>query len=128
MPPYYTLRTTAPNVDECTKIHSEKDIFCLHNRMRIHYKKKSKSSTDIVTSVCVKCVKFQIALKASLRELDKIRCWFVKNNVFAPELENGFDEVSGNGSEETVDFFRKPLAKSCFTESELDFDRFCPFC
>ena len=96
--------------------------------MRIQYKEKSELSTDIVIFVCVKYVKFQIALKATLGELDKIGCRFVKSNVFAREPENDFDEATSNGCEETVDFFRKPLVKSCFTESELDFNRCCPFC
>ena len=120
-------RTSFDYADKCKKIHFEKDIFYLHNRMKIHYKEKNESSVDTVVSVCVKCAKFQIALKANLGELDNIRCRFVKNNVFACEPENDFDEVSGNRHEETVDFFRKPLVKSCFTESVF-FDSFCRFC
>ena len=125
------VKTADPSFNyniKCRSMYPRKKIFCLQNRMSIHYGEKRESSIDTFVSICVKRAKFQFALKASLGGLDNVRCLFVKNNVFVPDELNYFGEMTDNGCKETADFRRRPSVNSCFTESILDFNKFCSSC
>ena len=125
---------------KCYTIRKKKKNFILGERETFSFDKSGEMTAHrVIVSCCIKCVKFQIFLKANLHRLDKVKCrnviddkaTFSMEEIFIGCHPNEFENMSGeSGSEceETISFPRKKMLCSCFTQSKIDFDRFCSAC
>ena len=82
--------------------------------------------------MCVECVRFQFYIKAVNDEFDLTRCKNLFNGEFnsdksPSEIDSG-NSSDSNSSDDGPFFSRKFLEISCFTQSALDFDKYCYVC